>query len=97
MVVAVGIDGNAVDVVHDDITQAVLSDAQVEQPDDAWMLKRREQFSFALQFGIRRGWKEMRMENLDGHLLGELLHSLAEIDDAHSSHTEKARDAKRAD
>jgi hypothetical protein len=97
MVVAVGIDGDAVDVVHDDITQAALSDAQVEQPDDAWMLKRCEQFSFALQFRIRCGGKEMRMQNLDGDLLGELFHSFAEIDDAHSSHAEKARDAKRAD
>src|SRR5579859_4951249 len=96
MEIAVFVDANAIDVLHHDVAETCSGDAQVEHTDDAGVIQRSQYTTLVLNRGFCGRRKEMRMQDLDGHLLRELLHALSQVDGAHTAFAEQPQDAKRA-
>ncbi len=85
-IVAVVVQGLALDVLHDQIGQAVLGRAAVEQPGDVRVLQVGEDLPLAAQATRSGGIQGALTHQLDGNLFVELLvGALGEKDRAHAA------------
>ena len=96
--VAVDVDGDAVDVFHDDVGRAVGQRAAVQQVRDVRMIELRENLAFDLEAGLNATPQRAAMHHFDGHFLLEVGgRSLREVHVAHAADTQGVQNPVRSD
>jgi hypothetical protein len=92
VLVAVGIDGNAVDIFHDEIRSAVGHRAAIKKPSYVWVIQLGENLTFHFQARMDTTGQRAAMHDLNGDQLIELrVRALSQENLAHAAGTQGAQ------
>ena len=85
-VIAILIEGDAIDVFGDEVRLPGRGDAAIEEPDDVGVLHLRQELALDEEAGFEVVGGEVLCQDLYGHLLGEdAIVALGQIDTAHAT------------
>ena len=94
--VAVRVDGDAIDVFHDDVGGAVRQGAAVHEMRDVRVIELRQDLALDLDPRMDSAGERAAVDHLDGHLLIEFrIRALGEVHLAHAADTQGAQHAIR--
>ncbi len=96
--VAIGVNRNTVDVLHDDVCGTVRKRATIQEMRDVGMIELGEDLAFDLEPRLDAPRKRAAENHLDGHLLLELgIGALGQENLAHPAHAQRAQYAIGSD
>ena len=96
--VAVGVDGDAVDVFHDDVGGAVRQRAAIQQMRDVRVIELSQDLALDLEPGLHGVGDRAAEDHLDGHSLVEFgVRALGEENLPHAAHPQGAQHTIRPD
>ncbi len=87
---AILVDRQAVDVFHDQVRDAIVSGAAVQQPGDVAVVESRQDLTFGLETVVIGARDESGPYQLHGHLLLVFVVALGQIDVAHPAAAQAA-------
>jgi hypothetical protein len=96
--VAEGVDGDAIDVLHDNVSCSIRERPAIQQVRDVWMIQLRENLALDLKARVDRAAGRAAAHHFDGHLLFEFgIRTLGKENLSHAADTQGAQYAILSD